>query len=216
MTTVTPSQIAMSCEQRSHEQSVARLGMWVFLATEVLFFGGLMLAYTVYRHLYPAGFQHGSSLMAKGLGTINTAILLTSSLFAALAVRALRLAEKGKVVTFLVATACLGIGFDGLKFYEYGMHIRDHLLPGPNFTVAGAHGPAEQLFFVLYFIMTGVHALHVIIGVAIFSVVALKVHMATDLAATASTVENAALYWHFVDVIWVLLYPLFYLAGGSL
>jgi cytochrome c oxidase subunit 3 len=188
------------------EQAITnRLGLWVFLATEVLFFGGMFLAYALYRHTYPAAFQAGARLMEFGLGTANTAVLLTSSFFMALGARA---GDRRRLRQCLAAAAGLGIVFLVIKAIEYGSKFAAHLVPGPGF--AGPHGPLE-LFFTLYFAMTGLHAIHMLFGLA--AVGWLGWRCRGDRPLPVEPVAMVGLYWHFVDCIWVFLYPLFYLAG---
>jgi cytochrome c oxidase subunit 3 len=211
----TSTMVAHQFEDAEQQRGAATLGMWMFLATEVLFFGVLFLAYAVYRYLDPQAFVAGGDLMKKTLGTVNTGILLTSSLVVAWAVRAAKLAQKRTLILLLAATAGLGLLFDGLKFYEYYGHIRDHLLPGVDVSNPKAAAPAVQLFLVLYYVMTGVHAVHVLIGILLFTTLAILVSRGHFLGERATTIENSALYWHFVDLVWIFLYPLFYLIGGT-
>jgi cytochrome c oxidase subunit 3 len=195
----------------TQQRDAAHLGMWVFLATEVLFFGAMFLAYTVYRYLYPAGFEAAALHMDRGLGTINTGVLLTSSLTAALAVREARLGRLRQLVWALAATAVLGVLFDGLKLFEYREHFAEHLVPGWDFRYAGPEAPAVKLFFLLYFVMTGIHAIHVLIGCGLFSFLTVHAWRGRLAPSRAVVVENSALYWHFVDTVWIFLYPLLYL-----
>ena len=198
----------------SQQHEADTLGMWVFLATEIMFFGTMIASYTMYRITYPQGFQAAGLLMDKTIGTINTAILLTSSLLVALAVHFAHAEKDRKIALCTALTALLGIIFDGLKFYEYGTHIADHLLPGVDFHYSGPFPRATRLFFVLYYVMTGVHALHVAIGVGIFLVLTVQFLRSPKLTPHRRIIlANCGLYWHFVDIVWIFLYPFFYLVG---
>lgn len=199
-----------------HQQfEAAKLGMWLFLATEVLFFGGMIAGYTVYRLLYPEAFAQGSSHLDVVLGTINTAVLLLSSLLIALAVHAAQSSGK-HLLRYLVGTAFLGCVFLGIKLVEYQHKFHDHLVPGRDFG-SGEHGagllPSTELFFSFYFAMTGMHALHMIIGLGLLTWVAAAAYRGRFSAEYYTPVEMVGLYWHFVDIVWVYLFPLLYLIG---
>lgn len=197
--------------EQQHE--AAKFGMWVFLATEVLFFGGLFLAYTVYRYLYPDTFAAASRHTEVILGGANTAILLFSSTLMALAVRASQLGRRGHLIWLLLATAIMGIVFMGIKGLEYHKDFTDHLLPGAGFQWHQANpGPAE-IFFWLYFAMTGLHGIHVTVGIVVMLVLAVLAWRRRFEGGNFMPVEIAGLYWHFVDIVWVFLFPLLYLAG---
>lgn len=188
--------------------------MWTFLATEILFFGGMLMAYLAYRYLYGAAFAEASGHLYASIGTINTVVLLTSSLTMALAIHAIGGGQRRATVLLLAATAALGALFLGIKAFEYYLDFQEKLVPGVNFAAADFADPAHsQLFFLLYFIMTGVHALHMIIGITIVSIVAFRVWRGHFSAQSYNGVENSGLYWHFVDIVWVFLYPLLYLVG---
>jgi cytochrome c oxidase subunit 3 len=242
----------------------ASLGMWTFLATEVMFFGGLFLAFFVYRMLYHETFVDAAQWLNIPLGAFNTVVLLTSSLTMALAVRASRLGERKKAVVYLLATIVLGTAFLGVKAVEWTIDYKERLIPGLNFEwhgspseAHGAHaaagaeaphaaaategpaatadaigpglvGPAEnaayrseesqttegkraELFFVLYFFMTGLHAIHMIAGIAVVGVIAWLTWTRWVSGTGATHIEMAGLYWHFVDIVWVFLYPILYL-----
>jgi len=195
---------------RQHE--AVSFGMWVFLASEVLLFSGLFAGYSVYRGLYPQGFLAAGRETDIVYGTVNTAIMMTSSLAIAVAGRVarggfLRIAHRLLIVTF-----ALGALFLVLKGFEYREDIEHHLIPGPDFPIAikGA-----QLFFAFYWVMTGVHAMHVTGG--LIAAMRLIVASRNNLAwlPGSGSEEGTALYWHLVDVIWVVLYPLLYLAGRA-
>ncbi len=201
------------------QKEAATLGMWAFLITEVLFFGGLILAYTIFRTKYPEAWAAGSHELDVALGGFNTAILIISSLTMALAVHFAQLGDKQKLVLFLILTLLFGSAFLGVKVIEYGEKIEHHLVPGSKFDYhgqfAGTVNPNNvQLYFFMYFMMTGVHAAHMIVG-AILMVVWLipAARRGAYSADYYSPIEMFGLYWHFVDIVWIFLYPLLYLIG---
>lgn len=191
------------------QQETSRLAMWLFLATEVMFFGDLFMSYTVYHLIYGASFGLGARQTNLLLGSINTVILLTSGLTMALAVNAIQRGKVQSCVRFILITMALAVGFMVVKGFEYADDIHKNLVPGPNFSAPGR--PASEIFFWLYWIMTGVHGLHVIVGIGILAVMAYWTRRNRFDEAYHTPVEVAALYWGFVDVIWIFLYPLLYL-----
>jgi len=199
------------------QRETATLGMWVFLLTEVMFFGGMFAGYLIYRVAYPAVFIAGSRRMEFWAGTANTVILLTSSLTMVLGVWAAQVGRRKLLVLFLVLTLLFGIGFLGIKAYEYHHHWLDHNVPGPSFQWLDSQGqPAPdareaQIFFSLYFAMTGFHALHMVIGLGLVSFILYHALRGSYSPAYHTPVENVGLYWHFVDIVWIFLYPLLYL-----
>jgi cytochrome c oxidase subunit 3 len=195
------------------QNEASSLGMWVFLVTEILFFGGAFLAYIVYRSAYPEAFAGASHHLDITLGAINTAVLIFSSLTMAVAVRSAQLGRRNATVLFLLATMLLGSAFLVIKVIEYGHKFRDNLFPGPGFVYP--EGPARQaeLFFSIYFAMTGLHALHMIIGIGLLGVLVLMARKRRFTPEYYSPVENIGLYWHFVDIVWIFLFPLLYLIG---
>jgi cytochrome c oxidase subunit 3 len=204
---------AVSPEAIAWRRETSSLGMWVFLATEVMFFGVLFLADLHWRLQDPRGWATASRLTHEWLGTINTAILLTSSFAMALAVRAGWLGQRRAVPRLLWATAVLGVAFIAVKGVEYGLEWRDGLVPGINFTYGGPDARAVREFFYLYFAMTGVHAIHLAIGVGIVSWAAVRAGKPPGALSRRDTVECIGLYWHFVDAVWIFLYPLVYLVA---
>jgi cytochrome c oxidase subunit III len=196
----------------AEQRSVANhLGLWTFLATEILFFGGLFACYAVYRVAYPQAFAAGSAHLEFWIGTINTAVLLTSSLFMALGDHAIKAGRHSLFRSCMVATWLLGALFLGLKFFEYYQKYQEHLIPGPHFQIEGVGpwAPQVQLFIFLYFAMTGLHALHLTIGIGL---VAWLWRQAKRFGPRYhAPVEVSGLYWHFVDAVWLFLYPMFYL-----
>ncbi len=194
------------------QHDASGLGMWVFLATEILFFGGLFLLYTVYRSLYPEAFGHASSHLDVTLGAINTAVLIGSSLTMALAVHTAQVSRNGRLVAlFLCATIVLGGVFLGIKGVEYTQKFHEHHVPGPSFQYTGADAQHAELFFCLYFLMTGLHALHMVIGIGLLAVLAVMSLRGRFGPSYFTPVELTGLYWHFVDIVWIFLFPLLYL-----
>ena len=205
--------LAHHFENLGEQKEASGLGMWLFIAQEVMFFGGMFLAYTVYRNLYPAAFAEASHHLDWKLGGINTAVLILSSLTMALAVRAAALGHRKQIVLFLILTVVLGSIFLGVKIVEYGDKFEHHLVPGPHFQFPGPNARPAQIFYSLYFAMTGLHALHMIIGIPILLVLAWKAHRGGYSPAYHTPVEMTGLYWHFVDIVWIFLFPLLYLVG---
>lgn len=207
--------LAHHFDSPTQQFEAAKLGMWIFLATEVLFFGGMFAGYTVYRMLYPAAFAEGSSHLDLVLGSINTAVLLLSSLMMALAVHAAQTDGKG-LVQKIAGTAGLGTAFLAIKAIEYQHKFHDHLVPGPHFN-QGAHIEGlptnAELFFSFYFAMTGMHALHMVIGLGLLAWIGIAAARKRFSPDYYTPVEMVGLYWHFVDIVWVFLFPFLYLIG---
>jgi cytochrome c oxidase subunit 3 len=187
----------------------AKLGMWLFLFTELLLFGGLFLLYAVYLKRYPQEFAAGGRQLDWIMGTVNTVILLTSSLFAAMAVSALQRDERRRAVGLIGGTILCAAGFMVIKYVEWSAKIGHGIYPGSEHLKAGA--PGESVFFSLYYMTTGIHGLHVLIGAALLGWIALKVNAGTVNAGDNVLLENGALYWHLVDLIWIFIFPLYYL-----
>ena len=208
------SALAHQFEDLEQQHEAASLGMWVFLATEVMFFGGLFAGYTLYRNLYEVGFAAGSHHLNVTIGAINTAVLICSSLTMALAVRAAQTGKRNALVAFLILTIALGLAFVLIKLtLEWRVDYLEGLAPGLNFDTV-KYSKSMELFFCFYFMMTGVHALHMVVGVGVLGVLlvqAWKGHYGPD---RYNAVETAGLYWHFVDIVWIFLFPLLYLIGG--
>jgi cytochrome c oxidase subunit III len=220
----------------SQQREAGVLGMWVFLLTEVLFFGGLFITYTLYRMWYYEAFAAASKSIEITPGLINTVVLIGSSLTMALSVRASQTNKRQATVNWLIATIILGSVFLGIKVYEYADKFEHHHVPGPSFQFASEHGaegaaheaaPAEgghevtmgpdqlqrttQIFFSLYFVMTGLHALHMIVGIVILFIITWMAHKGRFDSEYHAPVEMTGLYWHFVDIVWIFLFPLLYL-----
>ena len=203
------------------QNDTAALGMWLFLATEIMFFGTLFTALFVYRLLYPEAFERASTHLNWQIGATNTVVLLVSSLFMALAVFCVRTGQTRRVLPFLLLTAALGAVFLALKGYEYYDDIRQGLLIGRWFNeepwlesgLAAGELPHVQLFLLLYWIMTAAHAIHMVIGIAVVLVIAALASKGRFDANYYGPVEVTGLYWHFVDVVWIFLFPMLYLLG---
>ena len=188
----------------------SRVGMWLFILSEILIFGGLFLLYAMYRAKHPADFHAASLELSRFDGTLNTIVLLTSSLTAALAVFSLQeLNKRRRTALYLAATVGCGLVFLVVKAFEWGAKFEHGLYPRAAVLDARPHG--EILYFGLYFMMTGLHALHVIIGMAILAVIIRFIARGKATQQKSAALENAGLYWHLVDIIWIFLFPLFYL-----
>jgi len=211
-----PQGLAHHFRDLEQQKDAASLGMWAFIAQEVMFFGGLFLVYTVYRLLYPNVFAAASHHLNAQLGFYNTIVLIGSSLTMAMAVHASAVGQRKRIVVFLLLTVLLGGVFLGVKTLEYKEKFDHHLVPGPHFSAESLHleGDAArqaQIYYSLYFAMTGLHALHMIIGVPIILWIAWRAHRGEFTPQYNGPVELLGLYWHFVDIIWIFLFPLLYL-----
>jgi cytochrome c oxidase subunit 3 len=189
----------------------AKVGMWLFLCTEILLFGGLFLLYSVYRYRNPQEFRAASHELDRILGTLNTAALITSSLSVALAGHALAQRRPRRTMSLLGVSLALGATFLVVKGFEWGAKFAHGLYPGSPVLLAKAKG--EILYFGLYFMMTGLHALHVLIGMGLLATVLVLVRRGRVNPGHPVLLENSGLYWHLVDLIWIFLFPLFYLIG---
>lgn len=213
--TSTKQEVALQHHFDDLEQQfeASSLGMWAFLVTEILFFGGLFAGYLVYRYNYPAAFHLGSHELDVTLGAINTAVLICSSLTMALAVHFAEYGKRGKIILFLVLTIVLGSTFLGIKAFEYAHKAHEHLVPGPGFMFDAPNADQVRIFFSFYFSMTGLHAFHMIIGVGLLSYLIYNAWKGRYTAEYNTPVEMVGLYWHFVDIVWIFLFPLLYLIG---
>ena len=199
--------------EQQHE--AATLGMWVFLVTEVMFFGGLLMAYLLYRVWYPVAWAEGSLELDIYLGGFNTIVLIGSSLTMALAVRAAQTGIPGATVRWLLITMALGLTFIVVKFFEYKHKWDVNHIPGPNWVYEGPYSREVEIFTSLYFGLTGLHALHMIIGVSILAVITWMAHKRRFSPEWHTPVEISGLYWHFVDIVWIFLFPLLYLVDRA-
>ncbi len=214
-------------ETQEQQREAGTFGMWLFLLTEIMFFGGMFFAYLLYRNWYYDAFVVGSNQLSIPLGTANTAILITSGFCMALGVWAAEVRKKGLLVLFLILTSLFGLIFIGIKADEYHEKWEKHHIPGAQFDVAEfvnphAYGLKEQplapdmaqkvqIYFFLYFAMTGMHALHMIIGLGLLGWLTWRAHRGEFTSGYVAPIENFALYWHFVDIVWLFLFPLLYL-----
>jgi cytochrome c oxidase subunit 3 len=218
--------LAHHFDSLEQQQEAQTLGMWIFLASELLFFGGLFTCYTVARWAYPEAFAYASGHLVLWLGTLNTVVLLTSSLTMALAVRAAQTGQQPLLRVFIALTMALGTAFLVVKGIEYYLDYREHLIPGSGFALADHELPVSadearafarhvELYFWLYFTMTGLHALHMIIGIGVLAVLLGLSRRGRYTTGYYAPIELAGLYWHFVDIVWIFLFPLLYLIGGG-
>ena len=213
--------VAEQFDDLRQQQEADVLGMWAFLATELLIFGGLFTGYFAYRCWYPRAFEAGSSRLNVLIGGTNTIILLTSSLTMALAVYAARRGWRNLLTASLGLTALLGAAFLGVKAYEYYEDYREFLVPGTSHfrpeEWATTEPPADprhvKLFLMFYYVMTGLHAVHLLIGIGLIGWLLLGSLRGKYLREHYATVDVIGLYWHFVDVVWIFLLPLLYLSG---
>jgi cytochrome c oxidase subunit 3 len=224
-------------ENMEQQREAGTLGMWVFLVTEVMFFGALFLAYTIYRYQYPGAFATASNHLDIKLGAINTVVLIVSSFTMAMAVYSTQIGRQRNTIICLILTMILGATFLGIKAVEYRDKYRDHLIPGqlipgrpfdPEVAKPGETDPHKlhlvegatvrnvELFYWIYFAMTGMHALHMIIGLGIMAVLVIMAWRGRFSPEYHAPVEISGLYWHFVDIIWIFLFPLLYLLGRHL
>jgi cytochrome c oxidase subunit 3 len=202
-------------ETLEQQKEASVLGMWIFIIQEVMFFGGLFAAYMIYRVWYPAAWSEGSAELDIVLGGINTVVLIGSSLTMAFAVRAAQTGEQKNTVRWLIVTMLLGLVFLVIKFFEYKHKWDLNHIPGANLQFEGAHAPQVEIFLSLYFALTGLHALHMVIGFGILSVIAWMAHKKRFSPEWYTPVEMSGLYWHFVDIVWIFLFPLLYLVDRA-
>jgi cytochrome c oxidase subunit 3 len=230
----THSGLAHHFDDIEQQREAGTLGMWAFLVTEVMFFGGLFMAYILYRSKYPVEFAVASNSLNVTMGFINTLVLICSSLTMALAVYCAQIGKRRPLITLLLLTMVLGATFLVIKGVEYHEKYVEHHIPvrfntyefkwEPH-TAEGASSQAEgppvetgnvEMFFFLYFAMTGVHALHMIIGLGVLMTLVLMAKRGRFTPEYHSPVELSGLYWHFVDIVWIFLFPLLYLIGAHL
>jgi cytochrome c oxidase subunit 3 len=203
-------------EQHTHtdhshyDAEASKIGMWLFIFTELLLFGGLFIVYSVYRFMNQDAFHLAAEELNTTIGAINTVLLLISSMTIAMSTSALQFKKKGVTLGLLTVTVILGLVFLVNKYFEWGLKFEHGIYPGSEHLL-NDFSQGEILFFGLYFVMTGLHALHIIIGLAIILVAAWRIHKGTVNENRAALLENAGLYWHLVDLIWIFLFPLFYL-----
>ncbi len=206
-----PAAPARPFDLHAHEHENNVLGMWLFLATELLLFGGLFTGNTVYRYIYGEAFREASQHLHAEMGATNTGVLILSSLMVALATHAAQTGGRRSTAVFLGLTLALGALFLVLKGSEYLGHFQEGLVPGPRFVWEGEQRRPAELFFTLYYIMTGVHALHMLIGLGLIAYMAIGAWRGRYTRERHTGLEMAGLYWHFVDVVWVFIFPMLYL-----
>ena len=203
-------------DDMAQQLEASTLGMWVFLVTEIMFFGGLFMAYLMYRWANPSAFQEASAHLNKAWGGVNTVVLIVSSLTMAMAVRSAQTSAKPKrQVMWLLLTMLFGTAFLGVKYVEYADKFAHNLVPGPHFQWTGQYPQGAEIFYSLYFCMTGLHAIHMIIGLGIMTTITVMAAKGRFSPEYYTPVEIAGLYWHFVDLVWIFLFPLLYLIGGA-
>lgn len=209
----TPEHPALAHHFRNMEEqrSAATLGMWAFIAQEIMFFGALFTGYTIYRNFYPEAYSDASSHLSVAWGSFNTVVLIGSSLTMALAVHAAATNARKKTVAMLLATVLLGGIFLGVKVIEYTDKFHHHLIPGLGFEYPAPHAPHAFIFFSFYFAMTGFHAFHMIIGIPLILFYAWRAWKGAFDSEWHTPIELIGLYWHFVDIVWIFLFPLLYL-----
>jgi len=207
-----PSYVSLPYVDARQQEDAAVIGMWIFLGTELLLFGGLFTGYLAYRSAFQETFSEASHHLKLWAGAVNTGVLLTSSLTMALAVEAAKAHRRRLVMGLLLATALLGTAFMGIKGYEYYKEIEEGLAPFlGEFLYSGVYRERAELFFNMYFAMTGLHALHLSGGIGLMLTMAFIARRAPHLGRLRRQVKISGLYWHFVDVVWVFLFPLLYL-----
>jgi cytochrome c oxidase subunit III len=216
-----PPGFAHQFETIEQQREAASLGMWAFLVTEVLFFGGMFTAYIVYRSLHYPAFEIGSHLLEVKFGATNTAVLIFSSLTMAMSIHSAQTGKsKGTIITWLILTMILGATFLGLKLrFEWYADYVNHIVPGAYFGFEsrpewGNLGGQVQMFMCFYFFMTGLHAIHMIIGLGLLTVLVIMTAKNRFSSQYFAPLEISGLYWHFVDIVWIFLFPLLYLIGG--
>ena len=195
--------------EEHRDDLASKTGMWLFLFTEMLLFGGLFVVYSVYRYINADAFHLAAQELSVPVGTINTIILLISSATIAMSVTAIRKNNKKLSLLLLGFTILLGLVFLGNKYFEWGHHIKENIYPGSP--VLASHGQGDVLFYGLYYFMTGLHALHIIIGLVFIGFIARLIIKDRIVSDNYVLLENSGLYWHLVDLIWIFLFPLFYL-----
>ncbi len=207
------SHLAHHFSDSEQQADSAKLGMWLFLLTEILLFGGLFVAYSIYRSWHPDMFYNAHKFLDITMGTINTIVLITSSVTMALSIRSIQLNNRQNSIKFLWATLFLAGVFLVIKYFEYAHKIHLGQLPGEFYTFEGIEGSNPHIFFSVYFMMTGLHGIHILGGIGVISWILRNTYRNKYSAEYYTPVEMTGLYWHLVDLIWIFLFPLFYLIG---
>jgi cytochrome c oxidase subunit 3 len=208
-----PKFLAHHFSEAEQQRESAKLGMWIFLITEVLLFSGLFTAYAVYRAWFPDMFINAHQYLNLTLGTINTIVLITSSVTIALAIRSMQLNNRKQTIIFIMLTLLLAATFLVIKYFEYSHKFHLGQLPGKYYTFTGVEGTNPHVFFSVYFLLTGLHGIHVIAGMIAIGWVLRRTIKNHFSAEYYTPIENVGLYWHLVDLIWIYLFPLLYLIG---
>lgn len=199
-----------------HQGETAQIGMWVFLVNETLFFGALIFVYAVYRVSYPHAFATAGKDTVLWCGSVNLGLLLTSSLTMVFAVNAAAQGRRREMIAWLIATLTLGFMFLGVKGYEYSLDFQDKVVPAINFTFKLGEAPAGELFWVFYWVATGLHAIHLSVGIGLILYMLLwRIRHGEITPAYYAPLEVVAIYWSFVDAVWIFLFPCIYLVGRS-
>lgn len=206
-----PSHVAHHFVNSDQQFDAAKMGMWIFLVTEILFFGGLFAAYILYRAWYPDLYIMASEHLDTTMGAINTGVLILSSLTMALSIWAAQNNDKQKTTLFLLVTILCAFGFMVIKYFEYTHKFHLGIFPGEFYTFEGIAHPKANIFFSIYYMMTGLHGIHVIIGIGLIAWLAFKNTKGAYNSEYYTPIEIVGLYWHLVDIIWIFLFPLLYL-----
>jgi cytochrome c oxidase subunit III len=210
---LSPPHVAHQFDDAEQQFDASILGMWVFVVQEIMFFGAVLGAFGVYYFMYTDAFEAASNHLDLTLGAVNTAVLLASSLSMVLSVHAAQTAGRSRQILWLVVTFLLGGVFLGIKAYEYWHKFEEGLVPGPGFRFAGADAAHHELFLSFYFALTGLHALHMVVGLGIIATLIVLAWRNWFSPTYYTPVEVSGLYWHFVDLVWIFLFPLLYLLG---
>jgi len=208
-----PSHLAHHFSDTVQQAETAKLGMWVFLLTEILLFGGLFVAYSIFRSWNPDMFYNAHKHLNVTLGSINTIVLITSSLSMALAIRSMQQGKKSQTLSFLWTTLALAAVFLIIKYFEYAHKFHLGQLPGKYYTYTGIAGTNPHIFFSIYFAMTGLHGIHVMAGMGVITWMIIRTSRNQFSSEYYTPLELTGLYWHLVDIIWIYLFPLLYLIG---
>lgn len=211
--TAHPAHLQHHFSDSEQQRESAKFGMWVFLLTEILLFGGLFVAYGIFRAWNPEMFLNAHKALDVTLGTVNTVVLITSSLTMALAIRSLQVNKSQLSAGFLILTLMFAATFMVIKYFEYSHKIELGQLPGKLYTFTGIAGSNPHIFFSVYFAMTGLHGIHVLIGMIAIFWVLIRTRRNEFSPEYYTPVEMVGLYWHLVDMIWIFLFPLLYLVG---
>lgn len=208
-----PKFLAHHFSEADQQRESAKLGMWIFLVTEVLLFSGLFVFYAIYRAWNPEMFINAHYFLDVTLGSLNTVVLISSSVTVALAIRSMQLNNKKQTIILLIFTLALAATFLVVKYFEYSHKFHLGQLPGKYYTFTGIEGTNPHVFFSVYFMLTGLHGIHVIAGMIAIGWVLYRTYKGHFSAEYFTPIENAGLYWHLVDLIWIYLFPLLYLIG---